>query len=285
MTTAGQLRQHYDRPPELFALFLDREFMAYSAGRWQPGDELEAAEGRNLRAIASALALDQRSAVLDVGCGWGSLAKLCVREIGVGRYVGLTPSPVQIAHVAKTLAGKGELHETLWQDFAYTPACFDAVVALESIEHFGAPGGRRSGRALEEYRRFFTFSASCSTPAARLYVQTSAARRLPRTRDELVDVRFLLEDVFGGSRLADLELIQKASEGLYAAETLSWAADDYLKTLRAWHQRLVSRKEACVAIFGAEHYAFFDRYFSACIRLFERGVVDLLRAVYVKVSD
>jgi cyclopropane-fatty-acyl-phospholipid synthase len=282
MTTADQLRRHYDQPPELFALFLDREFMAYSAGRWQPGDALEQAQARNLRAIASALAMTPRSAILDVGCGWGALAKHCARTIGTERYVGLTPSPVQIAHVAGCLGGKGELHETLWQDYASAPGRFDAVAALESIEHFGAPGGRRTGRAIEEYRRFFAFSAACSTPSAKLYVQTSAARRMPRTRGELVDVRFLLEDVFYGSRLADIGLIEEASAGIYAADDLSWGAEDYLATLRAWHERLVRESEVCIKTFGSESYAFFDRYFSSCIRLFEGGVVDLLRAVYVK---
>lgn len=284
MTTAKELRQHYDRPPELFALFLDRDFMAYSAGRWQPGDALEQAEARNLRAIAQALKITPQSAVLDVGCGWGALSRLCVRDIGVKRYVGLTPSPVQIRHVDACIEGRGELCETLWQSFAAEPGRFDAVVALESIEHFGAPGGRRTGAAMEAYRRFFDFASGCSTPAARLYVQTSAARRLPRTRAEMIDVRFLLEEVFNGSRLADLELIEEASAGIYAAEDLSWGAEDYLKTLRAWHERLMREKEACIARFGADNFAFFDRYFSACIRLFESGIVDLLRCVYVKSS-
>lgn len=281
MATVDEIRAHYDTSPELFELFLDRRFRAYSAGRWLPGDNLETAQNRNLSAIIISLNITPATAVLDIGCGWGALATACVGNVGVRRYVGLTPSPAQIGYIKTQLNGGAELYETTWQDFPSPRDQFDAVVALESVEHIASLPTRRNGD-VTAYHRFFDFSAQCSTAAARLYVQTSVTRRPPRTRSERADVRFILFNVFPGSALADLETLKRSSDRVYALERSSWGAADYLMTLHAWNSRLQAVRSVFAGRFGQDAYDFYEQYLATCIRLFDSGVVELLRAQFAK---
>ena len=264
---------HYELPAELFELFLDQDFRAYSAGRWQDGDTLEIAQGRNQAGIILALNIAPSSAVLDVGCGWGALAQACH---GVRRYVGLSPSAAQIAYIRQRFPD-AELWQASWQHFKPLWGSIDAVVANEVIEHIPP----------QDYHRFFEYAADCSTASARLYLQTTLVRRPPRTRSERLDAAFILLRVFPGSTLADLASLEKATSGIYRPESIadpSFSTEDYLLTLHAWHSRLYDSRYDCVHQFGLETYKFFDRYFLACIHLFESEVVTLMRATLTKRS-
>lgn len=282
MASIEQVRAHYDTDPGLFELFLDESYRAYSAGRWHPGDTLEQAQARNLASIIAALGIDQGRAVLDVGCGWGAFSRACAASNPGIRYTGLSPSPVQIDYINSLAPLEGSLHPLSWREYEAAPAGFDAVVALESMEHFASLESRRSGGAFDEYRGFFSFAAYCSKPGARLFVQSSLVRRLPRSRSELADIRFILNRVFRGSALADLDALKAASAGIYRIETMEWCAQDYIHTLAAWRARLNMRRAREQRPFKANVIDFFDDYLSACIRLFEAGVVDLMRMVLVK---
>jgi cyclopropane-fatty-acyl-phospholipid synthase len=66
---------HYDLDDRLYDLFLDPH-RQYSCAYWAPGiTSLEAAQDAKLAHIAAKLDLKPGSQVLDIGCGWGGLAR------------------------------------------------------------------------------------------------------------------------------------------------------------------------------------------------------------------
>ena len=79
---AAAVRHHYDVSNEFFALFLD-ETMTYSCALFEEGVEtLEDAQRAKLELICRKLQLEPGMRMLDIGCGWGSLAIHAAREHG-----------------------------------------------------------------------------------------------------------------------------------------------------------------------------------------------------------
>ena len=71
---------HYDLGNDLYGLFLD-ESSTYSCAIWAEGDTL-AQRSRKLRRVCELLELGPDDHVLEIGCGWGSFARLAAEEYG-----------------------------------------------------------------------------------------------------------------------------------------------------------------------------------------------------------
>ena len=93
---AQAVRHHYDVSNDFYAMVLGSS-MTYSCARFAPGvDTLEAAQESKHDLICRKLGLHEArgARILDVGCGWGSLALHAVRSYGA-EVVGVTLSPAQ----------------------------------------------------------------------------------------------------------------------------------------------------------------------------------------------
>jgi cyclopropane-fatty-acyl-phospholipid synthase len=65
---------HYDLGNDFYAAWLD-ETMTYSSARFaSPGDSLERAQLNKVRILLDRLALQPGERLLEIGCGWGTLA-------------------------------------------------------------------------------------------------------------------------------------------------------------------------------------------------------------------
>ncbi|NOJ84051.1 class I SAM-dependent methyltransferase, partial [Myxococcus xanthus] len=66
--------RHYDLGNDLFGSFLD-SYRQYSCGYFKGTDSLEIAQQQKMDLICRKLELREGDRVLDIGCGWGGLAK------------------------------------------------------------------------------------------------------------------------------------------------------------------------------------------------------------------
>src|SRR5579862_75743 len=82
--------QHYDLGNDLFSLMLD-PYMNYSCGYWQQANSLKEAQLNKLDLICRKLQLRPGLRLLDIGCGWGGLARYAAEHYGVS-VVGITIS-------------------------------------------------------------------------------------------------------------------------------------------------------------------------------------------------
>lgn len=176
----------------MYRLFLD-ETMTYSSALHAPGRSLKEAQLAKLDALLDAAGpLRPGDDVLEIGCGWGSLALRALERFPfLNSWTGLTLSKQQLEEAGRRVrssagAGKGgDKIRLLLCDYRDCPgpppaednsppkALYDAVLSCEMVEavghehlpdYFSSIATRlRTGASL-----FFFFLSKYQTPLARL---------------------------------------------------------------------------------------------------------------------
>ena len=140
---AASISYHYDLSNEFYQLWLDRD-MAYSCGYFETGEEsLDEAQQAKFRILCRKLRLKPGEYLLDVGCGWGGLARFAAREFGV-KVFGITLSKEQLALgrervIADGLQDKVDLQLLDYRDLPQDGR-FDKIVSVGMFEHVGHAG-------------------------------------------------------------------------------------------------------------------------------------------------
>ena len=148
--------QLYANDPDFFLKHLG-PLLKYSACEWptHKGATLAEAEALTIgiyQERAGLASLPAGSRVLELGCGWGSLLLANAERYPQLTFVGFSNSPPQIGHIRDAAAKRGLTNVTVFvEDYAVfvnpktsqvAPAdapLFDAVIAIETIEHAQVP--------------------------------------------------------------------------------------------------------------------------------------------------
>ena len=166
---------HYDLGNDFYAAWLDPG-MTYSAARFGPGDDLEAAQYRKIGLLLDRLDLKPGDRLLEIGCGWGTLAIEAARRGAT--VVGLTLSQAQKNYADGKIskAGLSALVDIRLQDYRAIDETFDAIASVEMVEAVGErwwpayldciarnlkPGGRAGLQFISiDHRLFDDYAAS-----------------------------------------------------------------------------------------------------------------------------
>ncbi|MEM1084832.1 MAG: methyltransferase domain-containing protein [Verrucomicrobiota bacterium] len=133
MTVAEDVARHYDDFDAVYRGVLGEHL---HHGLWREGVTTASEAGRAMASLVGErleLARDER--LLDVGCGYGSLARELAMSAGAVAQ-GITISERQWE---QAVAGVEVCHGD-WLEHPYAPDSFDAVIAIESLEHMEDPG-------------------------------------------------------------------------------------------------------------------------------------------------
>ena len=129
---------HYDISDELYDLFLDPK-RQYSCGYFKnENDSLETAQNNKIKHIIKKLNIKQNQKVLDIGCGWGSLAIDIAKSINC-EVTGITLSKNQLNYCtqkAKELNLENKVTFKLI-DYRELNEKFDRIVSVGMFEHVG----------------------------------------------------------------------------------------------------------------------------------------------------
>ena len=127
---------HYELGNDFYAAWLDPG-MTYSAGRFAAGDDLEAAQYRKIALLLDRLDLKPGDRLLEIGCGWGTLAIEAAKR--GAQVVGLTLSKAQKdwADTKIAEAGLSDRIEVRLQDYRAIDERFDAIASVEMVEAVG----------------------------------------------------------------------------------------------------------------------------------------------------
>jgi cyclopropane-fatty-acyl-phospholipid synthase len=125
--------RHYDKGNRLFRNMLDKR-MVYSCGYWKDAHNLDEAQEAKLELICRKLGLKAGDRILDIGCGWGSLAKYAAEKYNVD-VVGITVSKEQLS-LGQELC-RGLPVELRLQDYRDVDERFDHIVSVGMFEHVG----------------------------------------------------------------------------------------------------------------------------------------------------
>jgi len=131
--------QHYELPPAFFELCLGKR-LKYSCGYYARGDEsLDQAEEAMLRLYGERAELADGQAILELGCGWGSLTLWMAERYPAARITAVSNSSLQRDHIQAQCRKRGLSNvrvvtcdvNTLELDAEQ----FDRCVSIEMFEH------------------------------------------------------------------------------------------------------------------------------------------------------
>ncbi|HEX6255509.1 MAG TPA: cyclopropane-fatty-acyl-phospholipid synthase family protein [Euzebyales bacterium] len=238
---ASVIGHHYDVGNDFYRLVLGPA-MTYSCARFTgPDVDLRQAQDAKHELVCRKLGLHERGGMrlLDVGCGWGSLAIHAARHHGA-QVVGITISRAQaeLARRRAADAGVADRVEIRLQD--YREVCgerFDAISSIGMSEHVGS-------RRIDQY---FAILYALLEPRGRLLnhaITSTDGSRLSRRS-------FAGRYVFPDGELLDVGDLQLAMEraGLEIRDVES-LREHYATTLRHWVANLDANWDEAVALVG-----------------------------------
>jgi cyclopropane-fatty-acyl-phospholipid synthase len=264
---------HYDLGNDFYAAWLDPT-MTYSSARFASADQpLEDAQRCKLGLLLDRLQLRPGERLLDIGCGWGSLAIEAARR-GV-KVIGLTLSEEQKAWAdAKvTEAGLADQIEIRLQDYREIAEEFDAVSSVEMVE---AVGMRWWGAYLDAIARNLK-------PGGRAALQyISIDHRLFDRYSRSAD--FIQTYIFPGGLLLDEPRFRELAK----QRALSWGdrdsfSLDYARTLNLWRERYdAAVGRGALNEFGEEFHNLWRYYLMYCEGGFRGRAIDVAQVTMVK---
>ena len=146
-------RQHYELPPEFFALFLGPH-RKYSSCLYPTGTEsLGEAETIALAETMAHAGLAEGQEILELGCGWGSLSLTMAEKFPAARITSVSNSASQRGYIESQARLRGLTNLSVitadMNDFT-TGKVFDRVVSVEMFEHGQLAGAAVAGAHLAE---------------------------------------------------------------------------------------------------------------------------------------
>jgi len=268
----ANIAAHYDLGNDFYGAWLDNT-MTYSSARFAAGDTLEDAQRRKMALLLDRLGLEPGQRMLDIGCGWGSLA-IAAAERGA-HVVGLTLSTEQkaLAEGRIAAAGLADRIEIRLEDYRDSNGAFDAIASVEMVE---AVGMRWWGAYLDAIVR--NLKPGGRAALQYISIQHNLFDRYRRNPD------FIQAYIFPGGLLVD----EPRFAALAVERGLSWQdregfAGDYAETLRQWRQRYdaaVERGE--LAGFEPAFHSLWRYYLMYCEGGFRGGAIDVAQVTMVK---
>ncbi|MFF0163270.1 class I SAM-dependent methyltransferase [Streptomyces sp. NPDC005263] len=279
-TDRRAISHHYDVGNDFYEIVLGPS-MVYSCAYWPApeadGATLEAAQRDKLELVSRKLALRPGQRLLDVGCGWGSMAIHAAREHGV-RVVGITLSQEQAAYARKRVADQGltdriEIRVQDYRDVADGP--YDAISSIGMAEHVG------SERYLEYAEALFRLLK----PGGRL-LNHQIGRR-PQRDESAYDIdEFIDAYVFPDGELAPIgttvTLLERAGFEVRDVEAIR---EHYALTLRRWVANLEADWARAVRLTSPGRARVWRLYMAASAVAFERNRIGVNQVLAVRTPE
>jgi cyclopropane-fatty-acyl-phospholipid synthase len=135
------VRKHYDLGNDFFKLWQD-ETMTYSCAYFKnEDDKLKQAQFQKIDHVLKKLNLKPGEKLLDIGCGWGSLALRAAEKYGVD-VMGITLSKEQEIEAKRRaaeacLADRIKIRRQDYRKLSEEDQKFDKIVSVGMFEHVG----------------------------------------------------------------------------------------------------------------------------------------------------
>jgi cyclopropane-fatty-acyl-phospholipid synthase len=257
--------QHYELPPEFFALALGPH-RKYSSCHWGDGIEtLGQAEEQALAVTCERAELADGQRILELGCGWGSLTLYMASRFPRASILAVSNSAPQrefiLAEAARRGLGNVEVVTADMNDFA-TARLFDRVVSVEMFEH------------MRNYAVLFEAIAHWLAPGGKFFMHIFVHRAVPYAFEDRDSSDWMSRHFFSGGIMPSAALPLLFQRHLRLQRQWSWNGTHYEKTANAWLANLDARREEALPIlraaYGKQAEVWLQRwrmFFMACAEL------------------
>ena len=275
--TARPNVQHYEVPTEFFRLVLGKR-MKYSCCLFEKNTEqrhahrhLDEAEKRMLDLTCERAELADGQRILELGCGWGSLA-LYMAE----RYPNSSVSAVSNSRTQKTFI-EGEIKKKGIRNLTVITADmnnftarghFDRIVTVEMFEHM-----RNYGKLMHTVAKFLKSNG-------KLFVHIFTYKGTPYFYDSDNPSDWMARNFFAGGMMPNPELLLFFANDFAIEKRWLINGLHYQKTLEAWLSKMDRLRSEIMPLFretyGAQatkFWALWRVFFIACAEVFgyDRG--------------
>jgi len=263
---------HYDLGNPFYQLWLD-ESMSYSSAIYNnTSDSLAQAQQHKLDRIEELLQLGEGSNVLEIGCGWGSLAKHLAESAGA-HVTGVSLSTEQLDYARASC----QEHESVPQrqhgstcfehrDYRDVKGKFDHIVSIEMLEAVGekywSTYFNKLGELLESGGTAVIQSITILEDRFNAY----------RSRPD-----FIQRYIFPGGMLPTKSALRQQIENAgFILEHDQWFGESYARTLAAWRERFERSSQDVLNMGFDERFIRMWRYYLVyCETGFRIGHTDV----------
>ncbi|OIW13136.1 hypothetical protein TanjilG_32117 [Lupinus angustifolius] len=238
-------------------------------------EDLKESQMRKISLLIEKARIDKKHEILEIGCGWGSLAIEVVKRTGC-KYTGITLSKEQLKLVERRVkdAGLQDHIKFLLCDYRQLPKTykFDRIISCEMIEAVG-----------HEYMdEFFGCCESLLANDGLLVLQFTS---IPDERyDEYRrSSDFIKEYIFPGGCLPCLSRITSAmvATSRLCIEHIENIGIHYYQTLRCWRKNFLERQNEIMALgFNEKFIRTWEYYFDYCVAGFKSRTLGTYQVVF-----
>jgi cyclopropane-fatty-acyl-phospholipid synthase len=249
---------HYEFGTDFYDLFLDAN-RQYSCGYFRdPGNGLDQAQRDKLDHIARKLLLEPHHRVLDIGCGWGMLARH-VHRVSGARVLGVTLSQDQCRAASAMAAGEGleRALEFRVQDYRRVEGPFDRIVSVGMFEHVGLP----------HYDTYFRRIRDLLSEDGVALVHTIGRADGPGVTND-----WTAKYIFPGGYSPALSEVMPAIErsGLIVSDVEVWRGH-YARTAEHWYRRFQASRARIREMYDERFCRMFEFFLAGCVGNFDHG--------------
>jgi cyclopropane-fatty-acyl-phospholipid synthase len=243
---------------DLYDLFLDAD-RQYSCGYFRNlEDTLEQAQTNKKHHIARKLMIVPGMRVLDIGCGWGGMARTLARDYGA-KVLGITLSEQQHAYAVETARREGLSDQVAYQlcDYRDVTGTFDRIVSVGMFEHVGLP----------HYNTYFKTIKDRLSPDGIALVHTIGWTGPPDATNP-----WIAKYIFPGGYIPTVSEVMQAVEAtcLWPADIECWRLH-YAYTLQHWSERFDANADAICDLYDDRFVRMWRFYLAACEQTFRHG--------------
>ncbi|CAF2159047.1 hypothetical protein HID58_025431 [Brassica napus] len=269
------ISRHYDLSNELFGLFLD-DTMTYSSAVFKSDDEdLKAAQMRKISLLIDKARVEKHHEVLEIGCGWGTLAIEVVRRTGC-RYTGITLSIEQLKYAEEKVKEAGLEDRITFKLCDYRQLSdahkYDRIISCEMLEAVG-----------HEFMEMFFSRCEAALAENGLMVLQFISIPEERYNEYRLSSDFIKEYIFPGGCLPSLARVTSAmsSSSRLCIEHVENIGIHYYQTLRMWRKNFLDRQKPIMALgFDDKFIRTWEYYFDYCAAGFKTLTLGNYQVVF-----
>jgi cyclopropane fatty-acyl-phospholipid synthase-like methyltransferase len=281
------VREHYDRGDDFFEAFLGERMVYTSAFFRDEHDSLEQAQDNKMDLVCRKLQVKPDQEMLDIGCGWGTLALHAAKTWGA-KTTGITISKNQTAfgneRIAK--AGMSDRARIECLDYRDIPRRqFDRISSLEMVEHVG----------VKNFPKFCKLVYDLLKDDGLFLLQWTGLRRggglgvpvIGLRPEDLIWGLFMSKYIFPGAD-ASLPLsdvvrgLENVGFEINSAENVSI---HYAITIKRWHDNWQKHHDAIVKAYGERWYRLWHLFLGWSWRIGAQGNAACFQVVAHKNLD
>jgi len=255
--------KHYNLGNDLFQSMLDSR-LTYSCGHWINAKNLEEAQEAKMDRICRKLHLKPGMRLLDIGCGWGSLASFAAEKYSV-QVTGYNISREQVKFARKRC--KGLPVEIRQEDYRDARGKYDAVASVGFMEHVGH----------KNYRKYMKVTHQCLKDDGIALLHTISRNTTSNYINPWTD-----KYIFHNGMIPSIARIASSFEGLFMLEDVENIGPDYDPTLMAWYNNFNESWPKLQAKYGNRFYRMWRFYLLASAAGFRSRYNQVLQYILTK---